>query len=108
MGKQLWYVRAWDAEGAFVDDGPWERWMAELVLADIGQDATVSRVRVVKAKLISEDEVLAACDPLIEPKAITGQGPQGSLLGWGRGQFTEQDEERTLFHCLVVPRREQG
>ena len=57
----LWYVRSyfWEAEHeVFVDEGPWERTLAELVIADIGVDASIQRgigrVTVTRAILVAE------------------------------------------------------
>lgn len=55
----MWYVRTYFREGAslvFMDEGPWERYLAELVLADIGVDASIprglGRVQVERAILV--------------------------------------------------------
>jgi hypothetical protein len=42
----LWYVRTFFHEEGLqvhLDEGPWERYLAELVLADIGVDASIPR-----------------------------------------------------------------
>jgi len=42
----MWFVRTFFMEGedlVFLDEGPWDRWLAELVLADIGIDASIPR-----------------------------------------------------------------
>ena len=66
----LWYVRSYFTERNFfteedepvcLDEGPWSRELAELVLADIGIDASIERglgrVRVERAVLVAEAEV---------------------------------------------------
>ena len=45
-------------------------------------------------------------DVLVEPRYTTGRGPKGDILGWGRGPFTERDEDRTIWACFCVPRHE--
>ena len=37
-------------------------------------------------------------DTPVEPRAITGQGPQGRLSGRGRGPFTKRDADRAAAH----------
>lgn len=61
----MWYVRTWfrergsaagDGELVYLDEGPLDRYLAELVLADIGIDASIprglGRVRVERAELV--------------------------------------------------------
>jgi hypothetical protein len=55
----MWYVRSVLIENdreVFLDEGPFDRWLAELVLADIGIDATIprglGRVTVLRACLV--------------------------------------------------------
>jgi hypothetical protein len=59
----MWYVRSFMFEGeaprqqyVYIDEGPWDRYLAEMVLADIGVDGTIprgiGRVRVERAILV--------------------------------------------------------
>ena len=41
-------------------------------------------------------EELHALDTLVEPRAITGLGPQGPNYGRGRGEFTWRDQQRLI------------
>lgn len=43
-------------------------------------------------------------DILVEPKAITGLGPQGNPRGRGRGPLTGSDEARLNFYVISVRR----
>jgi len=59
MKDRLYYVRSYfieENELVHLDEGPWEYYLAMLVISDIGIDASVprglGRVQVVKAKLI--------------------------------------------------------
>lgn len=54
-----WYVRTYFVESGslvWLDEGPFDRYFAELVLADIGIDASIprglGRVRVLRALLV--------------------------------------------------------
>jgi hypothetical protein len=56
---RLWAVRSYlveNDEEVYLDEGPWEYYLASLVLADIGIDASiprgVSRARVTRAQLV--------------------------------------------------------
>ncbi len=56
----LWYVRIYFLENeelVYLDEGPWDRYLAELVLVDIGIDATIprgaGRVQVERAILVA-------------------------------------------------------
>ena len=56
----MWYVRSWFREHdelVYLDEGPWDRYLAELVLADIGIDASIprgiGRVTVERAVLVA-------------------------------------------------------
>jgi hypothetical protein len=57
----MWYVRSFFREEdtlVYLDEGPLDRYFAELVLADIGVDGTIprglDRVRVERAILVAE------------------------------------------------------
>ena len=57
----MWYVRSFFRENetlVYLDEGPLDRYFAELVLADIGVDGTIpyglDRVRVERAILVAE------------------------------------------------------
>lgn len=59
----MWAVRSFIIEHGrevFVDEGPWDRYFAELVLADIGVDASIprglGRVSVLRAIIIPAEE----------------------------------------------------
>jgi len=59
----MWAVRSYfveNGEVVFLDEGPWDRFLAELVLADIGVDASIprglGRVNVLRAKLVPASE----------------------------------------------------
>ena len=56
----MWYVRTFFREGGelvYLDEGPWDRYLAELVIADIGVDGSIprglERVRVERAILVA-------------------------------------------------------
>ena len=58
-----WAVRSVlieQGEEVRLDEGPWDRYLAELVLADIGIDASIprglDRARVYRAKVIPAEE----------------------------------------------------
>jgi hypothetical protein len=60
VNEELWFVRSRLLENgieAILDEGPLDRWHAELLLADIGIDASIprglGRVQVVSASLVS-------------------------------------------------------
>ena len=44
------------------------------------------------------ETVLPVDQTLIEPKMITGNGPQGRVAAPGRGDFTSRDEDRTVSY----------
>ena len=57
----MWYVRTFfyeDGALVYLDEGPFDRYFAELVIADIAQDASIlrglGRVRVERAVLVAE------------------------------------------------------
>ncbi len=58
--SELWFVRSWlceDGREVSLDEGPFDRHLAEIVLADIGVDASIprglTRVPVERASLVS-------------------------------------------------------
>lgn len=61
---ELWVVRTIlieNGEEVYLDEGPWDRVLAELILADIGVDASiprgVGRVAVLRARLVPVEDV---------------------------------------------------
>lgn len=54
--------------------------------------------------IYSEDEPHQD-DDIIEPKMVTGDGPQGSPFGPGRGPITPRFEARLLSYDRYVQRR---
>ena len=60
----MWYVRSFFIENGVevaLDEGPWDHTLAELIIADIGVDASIprglDRQKVERAILIPESEV---------------------------------------------------
>ena len=44
--EPIWYVRSFIKENdelVYLDEGPWDRYLAELVIADIAVDASIPR-----------------------------------------------------------------
>lgn len=50
------------------------------------------------------DESVREDDVLVEPKCVTGNGPQGNPRGRGRGNLTEQDQKMLTFYVKEVRR----
>jgi len=74
MTHDLWSVRSIlmeDGNEVYLDEGPWERYLAELVLADIGVDASIprgiDRARVFRARIIPAANPTAVSSSLTPP-----------------------------------------